>query len=145
MLKKSLIVETKPKANEENYVYFGNYRITVLADRLFRIEKRADRQFSDEATQAVWYRNMEKQTFSVEKGDFCTVIDTGACKLIMYLNEDQVCVEIDGKRKRLDNFGNLLGTYRTLDGYDGDTCIWNQKKVELGKGVCSKTGVRASR
>ena len=95
MLKEALIVQTSPKANEENIVIFENYRVTVLADRLFRIEKRVDRKFSDEATQAVWYRNMEKQTFSVEKGDFCTSIDTGACKLIMYLNEDQVCVEID--------------------------------------------------
>lgn len=141
MLKESLIVKTRPKANEENFVYFGAYRITVLADRLFRIEKRAEGKYNDEATQAVWYRDMKKQDFSVEAGDFRTVIDTDACKLVMYHNEDQVYVETDGKRVRLDNFGNLLGTYRTLDACDGDTNFVTQEKLTLGKGVCSKTGV----
>lgn len=49
-----------------------------------------------------------------------------------------------GDRERtLDNTGNLLGTYRTLDGCDGDACRLSKrtKKIALETGVCSRTGV----
>jgi hypothetical protein len=40
MLNERLIAQTAPKANEKNIVYWIDYRVTVLADRLFRIEKK---------------------------------------------------------------------------------------------------------
>ncbi|MBQ2701998.1 MAG: DUF4968 domain-containing protein [Clostridia bacterium] len=149
MLKESLIAKTRPLANEENFVYWADYRVTVLSDRLFRIEKSKSGNFRDEATQAVWFRDAEKQEFDVEYSDFNAVIDTGKCKLILYRNEGQVCVELDGVKRRLDNYGNLLGTHRTLDGYDGGDHVYDEygreletpQKIELCKGVCSKTGV----
>ena len=144
MLKENLVAKTKPLANEENLVYWADYRVTVLSDRLFRIEKSKNHKFRDEATQAVWFRDAEKQDFEVLYSDYNAVIDTGKCKLILYRNEEQVCVELDGVKRRLDNYGNLLGTYRTLDGCDGESAlpeIQHTDKVVLGKGVCSKTGV----
>ena len=147
MLKKHLIVQTRPQANAENIVRWGAYRVTVLGDRLFRMERSEKGIFRDGATQAVWYRDVPTQLFSFEAGEKTAVIDTGACKLILHKDRGQVCVELDGKPVRLDNYGNLLGTYRTLDCCDGDVYyrhwIDGEKpyKIELGKGVCSKTGI----
>ena len=147
MLKKHLIVQTRPQADAENIVRWGEYRVTVLGSRLFRMEWSEKGIFRDSATQAVWYRDMPKQIFSVIEEEKTAVIDTGACKLILHKDRGQVRVELEGTLVRLDNFGNLLGTYRTLDCCDGDVYYrhWidgeKPNKIVLGKGVCSKTGV----
>ncbi len=147
MLNERLIVRTTPKADEGNIVYWLDYRVTVLTERLFRIEKNSERKFRDEATQAVWYRNTAKQEFKLDADDAHAVIETSACRLILYKERSQVCVEIGDTRRSLDNYGNLLGTYRTLDCCDGDIFFrpWVEGeqpyKIQLGKGVCSKTGV----
>ncbi len=147
MLREHLIVKTRPQADPENIVFWGDYRITVLGSRLFRMEKSANKKFRDEATQAVWYRDFPKQFFTFEENNNTAVIDTGACRLILKEDRVQVCVEIEKRKVRLDNYGNLLGTYRTLDNCNGDIArrFWipdePAKKIELCKGVCSKTGV----
>ena len=147
MLNERLIVKTSPKANVENLVYWQDYRVTVLTERLFRLEKSPQKKFRDEATQAVWFRYTSKQDFKLEGDDAHAVIETSACRLILYKERGQVCVEIGDTRRSLDNYGNLLGTYRTLDCCDGDvySCPWlpDEKPyhIQLGKGVCSKTGV----
>ena len=38
-LQKHLIAKTEPIANKENIVYWHDYRISVLQERLFRVEK----------------------------------------------------------------------------------------------------------
>ncbi len=151
MLDKHLIASTRPLANEKNVLFWKNYRVTVLADRLFRLEYSKDKKFRDDATQSVFYRDMPPQAFSVEKTEKSCVISTGACRLILAEARDDCRVELQGKRQRIDNKGNLMGTYRTLDGYDGDTYVGltNDRKrdktradrISLGTGVCSKTGV----
>ena len=148
MLNERLIVQTAPKAHEKNIVYWMDYRVTVLADRLFRVEKNKMRKFRDDATQAVWFRNMEPQDYKLSADDAHAVIETSACRLILYKERGQVCVEFGSTRKTLDNYGNLLGTCRTLDRCNGDDYYPAEivgeekpKKVTLGKGVCSTTGV----
>ena len=143
MLTDRLIVKTAPQADAKNFVYWMDYRVTVLSDRLFRIERNDKHKYRDCATQAIWFRNMPPQKFEVSGNDFHAVIDTGACKLMLYRERGQVCVEINGEMRRLDNYGNLLGTYRTLDMCDGDVCTKDgvNEKIQLSKGVCSKTGV----
>ncbi len=146
-MKEHLIVKTSPKADEGNIVYWDYYRVTVLGDRLFRLEYSKRRKFRDEATQAVWFRNMPEQKFTISENDRTAIIDTGVCKLILVQERGHVCVEMGGKSIRLDNSGNLLGTYRTLDNCDGGIAKRHwiaddpEVKIELGKGVCSKTGV----
>ena len=143
MLKEHLIVQTSPQAHEGNIVYWEEYRITVLGKRLFRLERSENRIFRDSATQAIWYRDMPQQVYSVSKSAAKTIIDTGECKLILRRDRRQVCVELNEKSILLDNFGNLWGTYRTLDCCDGDTYYrhWIEGdkpyRIELGKGVCS--------
>ncbi len=144
MLKKHLIANTKPQAEAENILRWREYRVTVLGDRLFRLEYSENRSFRDEATQAIWYRNTPKQYFSFSQGQDIAIVDTGACKLVLKKDVGQVCVELDGKEILLNNQGNLMGTYRTLDGYDGNVYRHKNetpKKIKLGFGVCSKTGV----
>ena len=147
MLNERFIVQTTPKADEKNIVCWRDYRVTVLTERLFRLEQSPNGKFRDEATQAVWYRNTAPQEYKLLSDEAHAVIETEACRLILYKDRGQVCVELNGMRRTLDNFGNLLGTYRTLDCCDGDVHFvpWLEgdepKKIALSKGVCSKTGV----
>ena len=120
MLNAHLKVKTAPKACAENIVVWEDYRVTVLGARLFRLEKSGRARFRDCATQAVWFRDMPRQKFKTEFLDGRAVISTPQCKLILAKDRGQVCVELDGKRIFADNFGNLLGTYRTLDNCNGE-------------------------
>lgn len=145
MLDKHLIVETSPKALEENVIVCGEYRITVLSDRLFRVEKDSQRIFEDGATQSVWFRDFPQQslTYSVKNEEIC--VATNAVKLVINtLDYDDSYVVINNKRVAINNDGNLFATARTLDGYDGDEGRWKpaeKGKIKLCFGVCSKNGV----
>ncbi len=143
MLNEHLIVATRPVAREENVLRWGDYRVSVLGTRLFRLERSERGIFRDDATQSVWYRDVEKQSFTFKDEGDRAIVDTGECKLILTKDRGQVCVELDGSLKKANNTGNLLGTYRTLDGCDGDLYknTIPPKKIRLGNGVCSKTGV----
>lgn len=146
MLKKHFIAKTRPKAKEQNIVFWKDYRVTVLFNRLFRIEKSENGIFRDKATQTVWFRNMPVQSFSFVQSEDCATVDTGTCKLVLREKRDGCRIVLDGKEFPITNEGNLLGTYRTLDCCNGDIydCPWAQEKkhkIMLGTGVCSKTGV----
>ena len=147
MLNAHLKVKTAPNACAENIVFFEKYRVTVLGARLFRLERSENGRFRNCATQSIWFRNMPKQKFTVDFMNDRAVISTPKCKLILAKDRGQVCVELDGKRIFADNFGNLLGTYRTLDNCNGDVHFrpWikgdKPYKIQLGTGVCSLSGV----
>ncbi|MBO7186857.1 MAG: DUF4968 domain-containing protein [Clostridia bacterium] len=142
MLDKHLIAKTRPIANESNIVYFNDYRITVLADRLFRIEKDSEKLFTDDATQSVWYRDAKEQDFKVKTFADKIEITTNMVKLVVNKDYAKSYAVVNGKKVKLSNKGNLLGTYRTLDGYDGDRYTYDGfKPIELENGVCSKTGL----
>ncbi len=141
MLNKHLIVKTYPKAHEENIVPFGPYRITVLGSCLFRIEKDEKRNFNDDATQSIWYRNMPKQKFTVKKHYDNVEITTDRVTLFVSDSFDESYAIINGKNVPLSNDGNLLGTTRTLDCYDGEVCIRDKSTLKLDVGVCSESGV----
>lgn len=149
MIKDHLIAKTRPVANEKNVVFWKDYRVSVLADRLFRVEQSKNKKFRDAATQSVWFRDMPPQSFCVSEKDGFFLIQTEACTLALAENREDCYVEIGGKKTPICNEGNLLGTYRTLDQCNGSTFIpsqWNkaepyEKPVTLENGVCSKTGV----
>ena len=145
MLANHLIAKTRPTAIKENIIYWKDYRITVLSDRLFRLEISENRIYRDEATQSVWFRDMPAQRFSFKQSELEAIVDTGACKLILRADRSDCSIELDGKRIKLDNKGNLFGTYRTLDNCDGDVYIdyqtHSRRKLKLDTGVCSRSGV----
>lgn len=143
MLDRHLIARISPLANRENIVFWGNYRVTVLQDRLFRVEYNRRKKFRDEATQTVWFRDMPPQKFTSEADPERAVIQTESCRLILGKRRQDCRIVLQGREIKLDNAGNLLGTYRTLDGCDGEVCrlAEGEKKIALETGVCSRTGV----
>ena len=67
MLDKHLIAKTAPAAREENQITLDTVRITVLTERLFRIEQSPEGRFCDQATQAVWFRDLGAVDFRAEE------------------------------------------------------------------------------
>ncbi len=149
MLKESLVAKTRPKARKENVVRWGKYRVSVLGDRLFRLERSERERFRDEATQSVWFRDMPVQNFTVSIGETECNIQTSSCRLVLKEERKACYVECGGKHSLIQNRRNLGGTYRTLDQCDGEYFFENLfkreespfKKVDLGTGVCSRTGI----
>ena len=146
MLDKHLIAQTMPMAREENVIRWKSYRVTVLQDRLFRVERSENQRFRDSATQAVWFRNMEKQAFSITLGETEARIKTPCCELVLYGERENCEIVLDGRSIKLDNSENLLGTYRTLDLCNGNRYYKKRDEeaftpVELSMGVCSRNGI----
>lgn len=143
-LSERLIAKTRPTANPKNVVFWEDYRVSVLQDRLFRIEKNAKRKFRDKATQAVWYRDMQKQNFTVEKGKDYAVITTEKVRLVLR-KKFADCRVITDREYPLTNAENLGGTYRTLDVCNGnrfqDFVNKTSKPIRLCDGVCAKNGI----
>ena len=146
MLDAHLIAETRPQVRPENVVLFGDYRISVLADRLFRIEKDEKREFCDEATEAVWFRDMAPVPFTVKETEGGVDITTARVTLAFRNNLEESYVLLDGEKKPLSNEGNLRGTYSTLDRCNGNDYMETDavtvlRQIELDYGVVSKSGV----
>ena len=146
MLDKHLIAKTRPLANPANVVFFGDFRVTVLADRLFRVEHDAGRIFCDEATEAVWFRDMPPVPFTAEEDGGFLRVKTDKAELILCEEIEKSFVILDGKKIALDNSENLGGTYCTLDNCEGGDYIeWTGKipptPIKLDMGVTAKNGV----
>lgn len=124
MLNKSLIAKTKPKADDRNVIFWENYRITVLSDRLFRLEKSPHRKFRDCVTLSIWYRNMPPQEFSVTYDERWCEIRSSLITFILKTRRKDCRVVINGKVFPITNDGNLKETYRTLDNCDGDLWVY---------------------
>ena len=136
-LRPHLCIAARPQAVRENILRCGDTRVTVLTDRLFRIERGS---FTDEATQAVWYR------------DFPAVEYTWHCESGRTLTIDPQRLEnsevefADGSRAKLDNAENLLGTCSTLDTNGEhlrehpDVTRYDRAHIPLEQGVCARNG-----
>lgn len=136
-----LIAKTSPVANERNILLFDNYRITVLDSGLFRIEKSDTGHFNDKASLHIWFRDMPPQTFHTELGNDHISITTDRASLTVCGDIESSYIILEGKKLPLRNSENLLGTYRTLDCYDGEYYIRDGSRLKLEDGVCSKNGV----
>ena len=138
---KHFIPKISPVANPKNIVTFENYRITVLDQGLFRIEQNMDLTFHDSATQSVWFRNMPPQSFQVKRDGKNISITTDRASLVISPIFSESYIIINGRKLPLENSENLLGTYRTLDCYDGEISIRTTETLKLDNGVCSKNGL----
>ena len=141
MLSSHLIAKTEPRANSQNLVFWQDFRITVLKNQLFRIEKDKDKRFNDMATQCVWFRDTQAVDFDVEKCESYVEIITDFCTLHVENSIEKSYALIGGKKIKLDNAENLKGTYRTLDGRFGNKDAETLEEIRLDNGVCSKNGV----
>lgn len=138
---KHCIPKLSPLPDPANVVTFADYRITVLDQGLFRIEKNADRVFHDSATQSVWFRNMPPQDFQISRDTEQLCITTSRAQLTVTKNFSESYIIINGRKLPLENSENLLGTFRTLDCYDGTVSIRTTETLKLDNGVCSKNGL----
>ena len=128
------------KTREEMVVRGEKYRISVLTERLIRLEYSKKGVFVDEKTQTIMNRDFETFRFRVEEKEDSLSIVTKYLRLIYDKKEfsgEGLKINVSG------NFGttssvwhygdkneSLKGTVRTLDTIDGAT--------ELGEGVVSK-------
>ena len=141
MLDKHLIAKVEPLALNENTVYYQDFRVTVLTNRLFRIEQNKNKTFCDYASSAVWFRNLPKVNFKVEQGKNFVCISTDRAQLYLLNSLSRSYIVLDGKKLKISNKDNLKGTYRTLDQYDGETHFTTNKNLTLENGVISKSGI----
>ncbi len=93
---------------------WGNLRVSVLAERLLRVEYSKNGQFCDSPTQVVWNRNFSLPNVYVirEKGYLFVSTDAVAWKLN---RRGRVLSMQAADGQKLSLRGNLKGTRRTLD------------------------------
>ena len=140
MATKRFLWPTAGKALDANIVRGDNYRITVLPDRLFRLEQDADGEFEDRATQVVFYRDFPAVDYTVARENGVLTIETS--ELVLTYTEGAAfaadTLSIARKHAPLvvwqygDKADQLGGTNQTLDCADG--------AVPLNDGVCSRCG-----
>lgn len=136
MLKQSLIAKTNGKCPDKQIVLGENYRISIITPSLFRIETGNKASFIDDATQSVWFRNIESVEFTqqIEKGVLTVTTD---CVKLLFNTKNGKVKRIDllkeNRSATLKTKGNLKGTRRTLDMTFG--------AVKLSKGLVSLSGV----
>ena len=125
-------IVTASKTAPEQTVIFGNVRVSVLTPYLIRVETK---EFTDEATQRVWYRDCMKPAFKVTEKGALAVIDTGKVRFAVNVKSGKVAYVEGENGVRIRNYarGNLRGTRRTLDMCSG--------AVPLERGLVSRRGV----
>jgi len=147
-LDRHLIPTTYPVALTDNVITGNGYRITLLTDRLFRIEK--GEKFSDSATQMIWFRNLPIVKKEIkEEGNILTITTDRTTLVFDKAKKKALSVLIDGKQKKVSNKGNMKGTSRTLDNSWGSFQMvfpkWFSKPwcfhVEYEDGVLSNDGI----
>lgn len=144
MLSPSLRVKTSPVVNKENVVLWEDMRVSVLTDRLFRIEKDASKTFCDKATQTVYFRDLPPVPFTVKKSKDTLKVITDKVTLILRRDFDKISAIVDGKEVYLSKVENLPGAYRSLDRCDGDMYKNEDEtltKIKLEDGIVSLSGV----
>ena len=148
--------EYDPQASPAAVVVSGNARFTVLTPRLVRLEWSADGRFEDRATLGVVNRRLEVPAFRVRRTKDGVVITTSALVLRYKgpgrFSEKNLSVTFsmaDSREKKgvrevrwtpgADDGGNLMGTFRTLDGCKGFSQI-NSKGDPYEQGILSRDG-----
>ena len=123
-------LNTCPKAEPSAVVTGVNYRITVLTERLLRLEYCNEGCFEDRATQIVLDRKFAPCDFQVCEKETSLEITTRYLRLVYdrkEFSEEGLSIEITGigtlrkwhYNSPPDSGGNFGGTTRTLDEVDG--------------------------
>ncbi len=136
------IWQINPRPTDGAVVSGDRWRVTVLTDRLLRLEYEPSGRFCDTATQAVIDRAFPLPAFSASEADGWLTVETGALRLRYDrrpFSPEGLSVALKGQfdayaslwrwGDRGDNYG---GTARTLDGADGE--------IPLEDGLMSREG-----
>ncbi|MFB0517398.1 MAG: TIM-barrel domain-containing protein [Candidatus Neomarinimicrobiota bacterium] len=147
----NLAQEYDPVADTDAIVISDNVRFTVLTPRVIRMEWAEDGVFEDHATLVFINRKLPVPDFKKLTQNGWLSIETDAFNLKYKLgsgkfadNNLQIKFTVDGTNKLwrpgTENRGNLSGTARTLDGYDGNINYRTKEEIDLGQGIISKDG-----
>ena len=117
-------VKTFSKCPEKSVVRGSVFRISVLTEKLFRLEYSESGRFVDKPTQTVWNRNFPTPEFITNETENRLEIVTGSLHLIYNKREFSsfglsVRVTGGGVWHYGEKFETLGGTARTLDNVDG--------------------------
>ncbi len=140
-----------PVPHGDAVIQSGEARFTILTPRVIRMEWEEKSGFESRASLVFVNRKLPVPEFkkSVESGilqiktEFLTLryeVESGR------FNKDNLQVEftMDGETKLwkpgMVNRGNLKGTARTLDRFDGNANHWTGEEIDLGEGVISREG-----
>ncbi len=139
---------TLAPANEDAVLLCDDVRVSVLSDRVIRVEKGV---FTDNKTQTVDCRNFAKPQFISEIRNGKLVVKTQSRIFNVDLNTLETNVKFldDGHIATPTNRNNLGGTARTLDGTFGVLGSWKgarEKKdhfclSHIRKGIFAEDGV----
>ncbi len=133
--KETFAFKSDSKTDERYIVKKNRVRLSVLTDRLLRVEVDKKGEFTDAPTQCVICRNFAKPQYKVvEDGDILIIITTKT--IFRYDTKKEIMTGISlrgGKNLTEYKSGNLKGTYRTLDQTIGE--------IPLGDGLMSRNGV----
>lgn len=132
--------EAAPHARTEQQVHGAGWRITVLTDGVFRVERSANGGFEDRASTFAIRRDLPPVDFTVERIGDGVVVTTRRARLRYDGGEfsaSGLVVEVLGRDSGRWRYGeptrDLGGTARTLDDVDGRT--------ELEPGVVAPNGI----
>ena len=128
-------------ANPSAVVHFANFRISLLTERLVRIEFSHPQCFEDRPSQVFWYRNQPLPQAEIKQTNSSLQIETAFYKISCEdtpkgtkLQALQILIKESGQIFHVDdhNPGLLPGTARTLDEADG--------AIPLKPGLLSRSG-----
>lgn len=127
--------ECRPRTDARQTVCTGRFRFSVLTPRLLRVEADRAGRFTDEPTQAVWFRDFDAPPFQAEQDGTDLVIRTAETIFRFDCAGGHMRAVTLKNGKEITDFkhGNLGGTARTLDGADG--------RIALADGLMSRSGV----
>lgn len=127
------------EAAKESVYTSSDIRVTVISDRILRVERSADGVFTDAPTQTVINRNFAKPAYKVSENDGKIVVAT-ACTTF-YVDKKTLAVECSTGHGRVKPSPrtNLGGTARTLDGTFG---VVRMRKGGGGKDMFFVANVR---
>ncbi|MCD6204707.1 MAG: DUF5110 domain-containing protein [Candidatus Marinimicrobia bacterium] len=144
--------EYNPVADPDAVVKSGNARFTVLTPGLIRMEWAGDGIFEDRASLVFVNRKLPVPKYKTKTKRGWLQLKTEKLTLQYKIgngrfSEENLRIEFnkDGVPKEwipgMENKGNLLGTIRTLDGFDGTIMNWSTKKpIALKPGILSRDG-----
>ena len=112
----------------------GGIRVSVITERLIRVEWQSEAVFCDKPTQSVLHRDLGAVHYSVARKNGMICVNTALARLIVDENTGAFKqAKVKGGFTVTDiHEGNLLGTVRTLDNVKGAT--------KLEEGILSKNG-----
>ncbi len=135
-LHEHLIAKTMPLAHPKNIIEGKGYRITVLTERLIRLEKQRNNVFCDDATQYIRNRNFPEVKYTVERSGKLLLLTTRWAKFYFDpMSKNFSSVFLNGHWVYTNHAGNFGGTKRTLDNSIG--------RERVGKGLLADKGVAA--